>query len=92
MAITFEKQVSRQRYLIFVFIIVILITAFLIWRNYFYQEIKIEEEIILKPAKKIEINFGVLDNPLLKELQPIDKIPSLEAGVELGRKTPFTPY
>ena len=38
--------------------------------------------------RKIEIDFSVLENPILKELQPFEKIapPSIE---EIGKENPF---
>jgi len=89
MAITFIEKAKRQRYLIFVFSLVILITAFILWRGYFTKA-KSPEKPILKPSKKIEIDFEVLKNPILEEFQPIEKIEEIKEGI--GRENPFSPY
>lgn len=47
------------------------------------------EELIIKHFKKIEIDFELLENPLLNQLQPIEKIPPFEG--EVGRENPFIP-
>ena len=88
MAITFQEQIKKQRNLISVFLGVILVAAFVIWRGYFYEE-KAVEEITLRHFKKIEIDFDVLELPLLNELQPMEKIPAFEG--EIGRENPFIP-
>jgi len=41
-------------------------------------------------ARKVEINFEVLKNPLLQDLQPFEEIPPFEG--ETGRENPFLPY
>jgi len=88
MAITFVEKAKRQRYLIFVFSLVILITAFILWRGYFAE--KPPEKPILKPSRKIEIDFEVLKNPILEKFQPVEKIEEIKEGI--GRETPFLPY
>ena len=44
---------------------------------------------VIPEPPKIEINFGVLKNPVLKELQPFEEINPLEERA--GRENPFTP-
>lgn len=44
----------------------------------------------LPRQKKVEINFEVLKNPLLQNLQPFEEIPLFEG--ETGRENPFLPY
>jgi hypothetical protein len=89
MAIKFQQQVKKQRNLIFFFIILILIAALVLWWGF-----RTEEEpsgiLILERLKRFEINFDVFQNPLLKQLQLIDKIPAFEG--ELGRDNPFIPF
>jgi len=91
MAIIFIEKGKKQKYLILVFVIVILITVFVFWKGFFAKEKPPEVGIISIPTKKIEINFEILKNPLLEELQPIEKIIP-ETGVETGRDNPFLPY
>lgn len=89
MAITFLEKRKRLKSLIPVLVIVILITGLIIWRGFFVKEKPFLPEII-KPAKKIEIDFQALKSPQLEELQPFEKTPPFEE--EPGRENPFTPY
>lgn len=91
MAIVFLEKTKKQRYLIIAFLAVILITSFVIWRGFFIKE-KPPEKEIPKPAKKIEIDFETLKNPILEEFQPMEKIPPIGPEIEIGRENPFIPY
>lgn len=99
MAVTFLQKRKIQRYLIPIFIILILITIIVIWRGFFVKEEPILPEKVLIPPKKIEIDFGVLKSPVLEELQPFEEIKPFEEVVvegevieKLGRENPFLPY
>lgn len=87
MAITFQKKIKEQKNLVFVLLGLVLIIIFIIWRG---QDLL--EEIPFEPSltgfEKIEIDFGIFDNPFFKELQPMDKIPTFQG--ELGRENPFS--
>jgi len=89
MAIVFVEKEKRQKYLIYIFLGLILITTIVVLRGRRPPE-EVSEELILKPVRKIEIDFEVLKNPFLKELQPIEKIEPLTEGI--GRQNPFVPY
>ncbi|MFQ6049967.1 MAG: hypothetical protein ACE5J0_02950 [Candidatus Paceibacterales bacterium] len=91
MAITFVKKIKKQRYLIYVLVALIATISFTIWKGYIAEEEIIEEEI-LKPIKKIEINFKLLKSQLLEEFQFVEKISPIEAETEIGRDNPFVPY
>ncbi len=41
--------------------------------------------------KEVNINFELLKNPFLENLQPIEKISPLGPDVEIGRYNPFLP-
>ncbi len=89
MAIKFQQQVKKQRNFIILFIILILIITFvLLWG--FRTEEEPSGILISRRLKKFEINFDIFQNPLLKQLQLIDKIPAFEG--ELGRDNPFIPF
>ncbi|MFH1036846.1 MAG: hypothetical protein V1756_02185 [Patescibacteria group bacterium] len=81
----FLKKDNKQLYLIFVLIAVLLITFFVYRQKNFVPGIPISFE-----AKKIEINFQLLENPMLKELQPFEEIKAFEGTV--GRENPFLSY
>jgi hypothetical protein len=89
MAIKFQQQVKKQRNFIILFIMLILIIVFVLWWGF-----RTEEEapgiLISQRLKKFEINFDIFQNPLLKQLQLIDKIPAFEG--KLGRDNPFIPF
>ncbi len=91
MAITFVEETKRQRNLIIIFILLVLVTLSILWLGYF-RKTNIPAEVILKQTKKIEIDLNFLENPLLEELTPIEKISPIEQGIEVGRKNPFEPY
>ncbi len=89
MAITFQKQIKKQRNLIFIFVILILIIIIILWLGFRTEE-EPSEILISKRLKRIEINLEVFQNPLLQQLQLIDKIPGFEG--DLGRENPFIPF
>ena len=91
MPIEFLEQVKRQRLLLLVFLIILAAISLVIWRGFFIKEgLPIEE--VSKPAitKKIEINFQILQNPLLEEFQPFEEITPFEE--KTGRENPFMSY
>jgi len=91
MPILFLEKIKRQKYLIIVFLIVILITAFVLWKGFFVKE-KPPEEVISKLVKTIEIDFETLKSPILENFEPLEKIPPLGPEIEIGRENPFIPY
>ena len=88
MAIVFLKEKKKEKYLIFALAIVLIFTIIVIWRGFF-----IKPKLISPPAPKppeIKINFEILKNPILKNLQPFEEIkPTTES---VGRENPFVPY
>ena len=91
MVILFLEKTKKQKYLIIVFLVVILITALVIWRGFFIKE-KPSEKVISKPKREIQIDFETLKNPILEEFQPIEKIIPLGPEIEIGRENPFISY
>ena len=91
MAITFVERIKKQKILVYIFLALILITILIVWKGYFGGE-TIEEGIIVRPVKIIEIDFEVLKHPLLGELEPMEKIGPIEPGTEIGKENPFLPY
>lgn len=92
MAINFFGKEKRQKYLILVFLGLVLITMVIVWRNYLSKP-EISEitttPITLKPTQ-IEIDFSLLENPIFQELQPFEEIKPFQE--KLGRENPFLPY
>ncbi len=100
MAIVFEKQKKTQRILILILIILLLATIFFIWQGFFKKEEGIISSGPPVIRKEIKINFDVLKNPLLEELQPFSGIEPFqevsaspgEPEKKIGRENPFIPY
>jgi len=89
MAVNFIEQKKRQKYLILVFLIIIVITGVVLWFGYF----KKEKPVSLSPKtpfREIRIDFDILESPFLKEMQPFERIPFFEG--EEGRENPFLSY
>ena len=89
MAITFQKQIKKQRNFILIFVILILVIILVLWQG-FKEEGQPLEILISRRLQKIEIDLEIFQNPLLQQMQLIDKIPAFE-GV-LGRENPFIPF
>jgi len=90
MAITFLQRRKIQKYLIPVFIVVILITIIVIWSGFLREDETIEPVKILIPPKKVEVDFEVLKSPILEELEPFEEISPFEE--KIGRENPFISY
>ena len=88
MAITFQRKIKKQKNLVFVLLILVLIAVFIIWRGQDLLE-EIPFESSLTGFKEIKIDFGIFEDPFFKELQPLEKIPVFEGA--LGRENPFSP-
>lgn len=91
MTIDYRIQARKQRYLISAFAIIML-TAILVWGGYFVFQggEEIQKKPVLKPVKKVEIDFKILENPLLEGLQLIEKSTTTE--LKIGRENPFSPF
>jgi len=89
MAITFQEKAKTQRYLVFVFVIVILaivLVNFVFLRG---KKISPTQPLVYQPPE-IRINFEVFNAPFVKELLPFEEIKPFEGKV--GREDPFSPY
>jgi len=90
MAVKFIKERKKQRYLIIGFGIMLVVISVVLWLGYFKKEKPIAPSVSVAPLREIKINFEVLENPFLKELQPFVEISSFVG--EKGRENPFLPY
>lgn len=93
------KQKQRQRILLGILAIVLIITAFVWYSN--YQKAPSVEELISsekvtgpsateEKLKAVKLDFGVLDNKLFKSLKSHGVLPVTKG--ETGRQNPFEPY
>ena len=90
MAVNFIKERKKQRYLIIGFGIMLVVISVILWSGYFKKEKPITLPVSAVLSKEIKINFEVLENPFLKELQPFVEISPFVG--EKGRENPFAPY
>jgi len=89
MAIKFIKERKKQKYLIVGLGAVLLVTAIVLWFGYFKKEKPgVSYPVGVVPIREIEINFEVLENPLLIEFQPFGKIFTLLTGARNISLTP----
>lgn len=91
MAITFVQRKKIQQGLILALVAVLLITTIVLWFGFFKRGGSLPTPDIAAPAlKPVEINFGVLDLPLLQTLEaPPEAVLEPESP---GRSNPFLPF
>lgn len=97
MAIIPPNKIERQKKLIFIFIITLLI-AIIIWVQGTYEMFSLKTfKTYITPQTPsfskeqiIEIDFKKLDNPVFKKFKPYEKINPFEG--EIKRENPFQPY
>lgn len=87
--LTGEKQ-KRLKYLVVILIIVFVAALFVFSKSFFVKELADPSLITFKP-KTIKINFDVLKDPFLEELQVFEEI-SYPEEMKIGRENPFIPY
>jgi hypothetical protein len=84
------SEQKKQKYLIFVFFAVLLIT-FLVLLNFFKKPKMPSSLMISIPQfRQVNIDFQTLENPLFKTLRPFELIPPFSAAP--GRENPFLPF
>lgn len=86
MAIVFKKQIKRQRNLVLIFLGLLAITAFIVWRGGQSIERSFSSGLSIG-FNEVKINFDLFENKFFKELQPMEKTPSFEG--QSGRENPF---
>ncbi len=99
MAITFLEERKVQRRYILIFLLVILITGWVVWRGLLVKEQPVFPSGVLKSVKKVEIDFKIFENPILQGLRPFEEIKTYEEEIsggeaieKVGRANPFAPY
>ena len=92
MAITFLEKRKIQKRFILILGIVLFVIVLVIWQGFFVKEKPIFLGEIVKPSKKVEIDFETLESPILKGLRPFEEIAPIGEEVEIGRENPFVPY
>ncbi|TET84262.1 MAG: hypothetical protein E3J36_01775 [Candidatus Nealsonbacteria bacterium] len=92
MVITFLEKRKIQKRFTLILGIILLIIVLVIWQGFFVKEKPILPGEVVKPSKRVEIDFEILESPILKGLQPFEEIAPIGEEVEIGRENPFVPY
>jgi len=79
---------KQQRNILFILFALIFIWLLWFGRDFFITILPLPPPP--QPLPRVEINFEVLKNPLLKNLVSLEAIPPFEG--EVGRENPFLPY
>ncbi len=94
MPLNFVEQKKRQKLLIIVSAITLLMTGLVVWYGYFnntgfsiFGNKNESEEIEASNPTSITIDFSIFENALLKKLQPFIQFPAYEG--KIGRDNPF---
>jgi len=92
MAITFVEERKKQKKLLLVFGFVVAITVVVLVQGLVKRipPSPITGREIIPTFKKIEIDFTILENNNLKDLEPFEEIKPFEG--KIGRENPFLPY
>lgn len=102
MAIVFTQQNKKQKMLLWVLVASLIVTGFVLYFGFFSEQ-KTPSEIYIEEntqaaQEEIKIDFTVLQNPLLKDLQSFSEIQPLQSGTSTsaagnkGRENPFLPF
>lgn len=88
MAVDFIQKKKKQQYMLFIALGVLAVTFIILWFGYFNKPASAPEpEEIVISKKSIDINYSILENPILKALIPFIETPFYEG--ELGKDNPF---
>jgi len=90
MPIKFVQEKKKQKYLILVFVAVLLIIGIVLWFGFFKKEPSVSPVAFSVSLREIKIDFELLESSAFKELQPFGEISSFEE--KTGRNNPFLPY
>jgi hypothetical protein len=89
MAIEVLKQKERQKTLMVVFFILIVLTVFVVLSTFMKKGGVVLAPVPAPLPKRVEINFDVLKSQAMKDLQLLEEI---TMPAEKGRENPFLPY
>ncbi len=87
MAIVFSKARKKQQSLIAVFAVVAVATAAVFYFGVLRKPVK-EGVIASRPMRRVEIDFSVFSQPILKEMKLFNQISEFPG--ETKRENPFT--
>lgn len=95
LAITFLEKRKKQRYLILVFALVIIVALLVFWFGFLtkLEQLFSSPETAVPSRKKIEISWDVLRDSRLESLEKFEEIsPLQQEGGGAGRENPFEPF
>ena len=90
MTVDFRKEKRKQKYLIYVAIIVIIITATVLWFGFFQSDGSTEFNNSPILTREIYVNFDSLNSDAFAKFKEFNKTAVFEGSV--GRLNPFLPY
>lgn len=89
MAITFTQEKKKQRYILIILGLIVLLILGVVWWGIASREAPPSAEpIIVLPT--VTVNFDALKSPALEEFQIFADIPAFQGTV--GRSNPFISY
>ncbi|MBI2642061.1 MAG: hypothetical protein HYW96_00610 [Candidatus Wildermuthbacteria bacterium] len=88
---TLVQQRQVQRILTFAFLLVIGVTAFILWQGFFKQApSSVAVPNVGAPRQKVEINFDFFKSTIFEKFSlPLEEP---KAPQNLGRQNPFVPF
>ncbi|MBL7156303.1 MAG: hypothetical protein ISS87_01760 [Candidatus Pacebacteria bacterium] len=90
MPIQFLAKQERQSIFAVVFVIFIFLTFLVFFLGFFKKKgVNFAPPVTIPPAKRVEINFQILESPIVDGLEMMEEISLPE---EKGRENPFLPY
>lgn len=90
MAITFIQEKKKQKRLTLALALIVFAILFIVWWGLLREKTPSPTISIRTSSSGIEIDWEVLKDPKIEELQPFEKITPFEE--EIGRENPFIPY
>ena len=97
MAIVYIQHKKIQRYFILVFLAVLLLMGFVVWKGFFSgDKTVVSEEKVTTSREETKINFEIFKSPIFQSLQPFSEIQPFQESTttneKMGRENPFLPY
>ena len=96
MAINFVRKKKKEKYLVIALVVAIPIIIFIFWYGFLRKEKPSIDRTTLprESFSRVNINFQVLEDPILQELTSFPELPYFPSAEEgnLGRNEPFLPY
>lgn len=92
MAVTFIEEKKRQKRLLLIFGFLVAVLVLVLLQGFLRRILPgdIGSEIIAPVFRKADIDFKILENQALKDLDPFEEIKPFEG--KIGRNNPFVPY